>query len=426
MRYVRERNKSKMKWTNNGLRIAAAISGTAAMLLLTAVLVYVNWEKEPTELTQSEPSASPGAQNFAATRILTTPEPDRGVAFDTKRQDGVYTILLVGNDDGNGNTDTIMLAKLDSVRHELNIVSIPRDTIINIDSGIRKLNSVYWTAVLSGESGIESLKTHIEKLCGFEPDCYAVIDIDVFSEAVDAVGGIWFDVPQRLYYDGGPVIDLEEGWQCLNGEQAIGLCRYRSYVMGDLDRIEMQHHFLEAAAEQFLDAGNIPEMGKIFSMLSKNMDTNLSAANMAWFMRQTLMCGRDGINFYTAPCTPANVQGLSYTFLRLYDWLEMINSKINPFDRRITEGMLDVVYLHNGDVSCTTVLRGAGYYDLGKNTNAETYESAENEEWEEYEEAEDYVPSAPEWVQDTEPAPIVMPTPAVSLAPDDDDWLELD
>lgn len=37
---------------------------------------------------------------------------ERGTAFSTSRQDGVYTILLVGNDDGTGNTDTIMVAKL--------------------------------------------------------------------------------------------------------------------------------------------------------------------------------------------------------------------------------------------------------------------------------------------------------------------------
>ena len=306
-----------------------------------------------TELTQP-PRAGPP-------RPTPTPEPS-GKAFDTARQDGVYTLLLAGSDDGTGNTDTIMVGKLDTVRHTANFVSIPRDTLINVNTPIRKLNSVYWGAVNNGGVGSEALLRHIKKLVGFDVDCYAVIDLDAFQRAVDALGGIWFDVPQRMYYDQGPVIDLEPGWQLLNGEQAMWLCRYRSgYVNGDIDRISVQHDFLKAAADQFLQLGSIPNIPQVAAILAESMDTNMTAANMAWFARQLLRCKSEDVRFYTAPNTPAYVNDISYTFLNLYDWLEMINSTLNPGTAPIGEGQLDLVYLHNGEVCCTTALQGLSY-----------------------------------------------------------------
>ena len=346
--------------------------GAAAVLAITAVSVYMLWEKPPA--TAAEPEKLGGTLHTPDEQPSTpqqSPSPsgsgmERGTAFSTSRQDGVYTILLVGNDDGTGNTDTIMVAKLDTVRHTLNAVSIPRDTLINVDTPVRKINSVYWGARNNGNDGIEALRRHVRKLTGFDVDCYAVLDLTAFIEAVDAMGGIWYDVPERLYYDGGPVIDLDPGYQLLDGEQAMGLVRFRyGYMNGDLDRINVQHDFLKAAAEQFLSQGSIPNASKVISILAGSMDTNLSAANMAYFARQLMMCSSEDINFYTAPNTPMTVQNLSYTFLDLYDWLAMVNDCINPYSTPVTEGMLDLVYLYNGSVCCTGVLNGVGYFSMG-------------------------------------------------------------
>ena len=300
------------------------IAGSSAAALVLAVLGgYLLWERPPelaagnpvlTELNQSaETPAAP-----ASPASSPSPTPDRGTAFETARQDGVYTLLVAGSDDGTGNTDTIMVGRLDTVHHTANFVSIPRDTLINIDSPIRKINGVYWTAVYSGASGSEALRRHVKKLTGFDVDCYAVIELDAFQRAVDALGGIWYDVPRRMYYEDGPVIDLEPGYQLLNGEQAMWLCRFRSgYVNGDLDRIRVQHDFLKAAADQFLQLGSIPNIPEVASILAESMDTNMTASNMAWFARQLLRCRSEDIRFFTAPNTPAYVHDLSYTFLDL-------------------------------------------------------------------------------------------------------------
>lgn len=401
------------------LKIAGISLG--AVVLTAALLVggYMLWERAPEVepgpiVAEAEASPQPTS--------LTAVQEDKGTPFDTQRKDGVYTILLAGNDDGTGNTDTIMVGKIDTVRHTIDFVSIPRDTIINVEWDNRKLNSVYWGAINNGGNGIDSLRSHVKKLIGFDVDCYAVVDLEAVIEVVDLMGGVYFDVPFEMNYDDGPVIHLQPGYQLLDGYNAIGLCRYRNgYVNGDLERIEVQHQFLKAAAEQFISLGNIPNIGKVTKILAENTDTNLTAANIAYFIRQALMCNPEDINFYTAPNTPQDVQQLSYTFLDLYNWLDLVNTALNPYTAPVTEGMVDVVYLHNGAACCTTVLNGAYYYQLGGQQSGvsaqeqpvELAAEPEPEPTPEVQETE-----TPQWPTVTT-APISKPLPS----PSDDDWL---
>ena len=398
------------------LKIAGISLGALALTAALVVGGYLLWERAP-EVEPGAIVAEPEASPQATAR--TTAQEDKGTPFDTQRKDGVYTILLAGNDDGTGNTDTIMVGKIDTVRHTMDFVSIPRDTIINVEWDNRKLNSVYWGSKNNGGNGIDALRSHVKKLIGFDVDCYAVADLESIIEVVDVMGGVYFDVPFEMNYDDGPVIHLQPGYQLLDGYEAMGLCRYRDgYVNGDLERIEVQHQFLKAVAEQFISLGNIPNIGKVSKILAESMDTNLTAANIAYFIRQALMCNTEDINFYTAPNTPQDVQQLSYTFLDLYNWIDLINSTINPYTTPVSEGNLDVVYLHNGAACCTTVLNGAYYYQLGSQQSAPAQEQPVELAAEPEPEPEVQQPAQTEMPQVTT-APITKPLPT----PSDDDWL---
>lgn len=328
-----------------------------AVVLVTAFSLYMEWE-EPPAVTTPEPIRTENKIQ-RRTEII---KDETGRPFETSRQDGVFTMLLVGNDDGNGNTDTIILGRLDTVRHKMDFVSIPRDTFINVDWDVRKINCVYWGAKNNGGSGIEALMKHVKKLTGFEPDCYAVVDLDVFVNVVDTMGGVWFDVPEKMYYlDEGQDLEiaLEPGYQLLNGYQSMGLCRYRSgYITGDIGRISMQQEFLKTAISQFATLGNIPNISKVVDILAEGLDTNLTGANIAYFLHQGLLCGEDGISFHTAPSDSAYVGGLSYAFLDIVPWLDMVNEYLNPFDTAIGTADVDIVFTSGGSFASTTRLLG--------------------------------------------------------------------
>ncbi len=388
--------------------------GVFAIVLIAAYSVYMLWEKAP----DVEPEAPTAVSTESGSSN------DEIEAVSPGRQQDVYTFLLVGNDDGNGNTDTIIVGKLDTVNHTMDFVSIPRDTLVNLDWKVRKINAVYAGTANSGGVAIDGLKTQIRNLIGFNVDCYAVIDLDVFVDTVDLLGGIYFDVPQAMHYEDPAqnlYIHIDAGYQCLNGEQAMGVVRYRSgYANGDLGRVETQQKFLKAAADQFISLGNIPNISEVVNLLAKNMNTDLSAANIAFFIRQALMCKSEDINFHTMPNTPDMVYGLSYTFVELQPWLEMINQCLNPYNALVTEANLDVVYKSGGTVLCTSGnLKGAWYYSAVPTTSTEsgnetivTPEEPSPEPSAEPEPSEEPVPVEPETPAETaEPEPAEPSTP---------------
>lgn len=351
---------------------------TAAFALAVGIVslycVYMIWEKPPAQgavplearADAPQPSESAEPTGIAATA---TPEPtDAG---------GVYTLLLVGNDDGNGNTDTLLLCRLDTGAHSLRVLSIPRDTLVNADWEVRKINAVYWGDRLYGGDGIGALRRHVAMLTGFAPNNFAVLDLSDLVTAVDLLGGVRFDVPMAMHYDDASQnlhIRLEPGEQTLTGEQAMWLCRYRSgYVSGDLGRIEMQQKFLRAALEQFAELGKVPNLMQAAEYLAGAVDTDLTAANMAWYARQMLLC-RDNVQFMTLPTEDATVHGYSYAVVSLNSWLAMLNESLNPFERDITASDLDLVYREGGGFVGTKGLRGGWYY--ARSANAATPEES--------------------------------------------------
>lgn len=338
-----------------GLRLLLVVFAVLLLILIGAVAAYLHWERAPEVTAETAPLVI--AVSRPATRDR---EPDGGDTAGRTRREGVYTLLLAGQDNGNGNTDTMMLARLDTLAHTIDVVSLPRDTMVNAGWEIHKLNAAYAVGALNG-GGAESLCRHVAKLIGFEADSYAFVDLDAFVAVIDALGGVDFDVPVAMDYEdlGQDLrIHLQPGFQHLNGYQAMGLCRFRSgYVNADLGRIEMQQRFLEACAGQFLTLGNIPNAGKVVEILSKNLETDLTGGNIAWFLRQYLKCRSEDIRFYTAPSVETGMDGYSYTVLELDPWLEMINACLNPYEEAITEGDLDLVYFRNGRMGCTTSMR---------------------------------------------------------------------
>lgn len=329
------------------------------LLLLTLIAVvglsaYLLWEKPP-EIAEEAPVIAVPERPFR-----TENEPIRENVTESERQDeqeghpatdrtdGVYTLLLVGSDVSQANTDTILVARFNTNAHEVNVMSIPRDLYINNGWNIRKVNAVYSGTINSGGVGIDGLKKTLKSILGFDIDCYAVVNLNVFMQVIDLLGGVDFEVPCDMHYEDpnqSLYIHLNAGYQHLNGEQAMGVCRFRSgYVTGDAGRIETQQKFMRACVSQFITLGNIPNISKIVELLSENLDTNLSAANIAFFIRQGLACSAEDIHFETMPTVPMMAGGLWYCFADLNAWIDAVNTRLNPYETPIESYMLNLAY----------------------------------------------------------------------------------
>ena len=359
---------------------AIMIVGLVALILIAGVIGYAIWERPPeiaptpgtaaTPAPTPAPTAAPqdpktGAQPSAPPEEDDPAQPnDYADALQTDREPGTYTILIVGRDYMSNSTDTIIVARMDTKKHSVDCVSIPRDTLINIAwaNTPKKINAVYPGYVNSGGNGAEGLKLYIRNLVGFDVDCYSVVNIKAMEDAVDTIGGVWFDVPQNMYYsapDQDLYIHIDAGYQLLNGSDAVKLCRYRyGYADADIGRINMQHAFLKALASQMLKLGNIPNLGTLVNILTENVETDLTAANIAWFARQFLLCSEENIHFYTMPFSNAcSINGSSFVSVAQDAWLELINTALNPYTEPVTSANVNLLM---SDVPGFTVWSNTG------------------------------------------------------------------
>lgn len=181
-----------------------------------------------------------------------------------------FTGLLIGTDASESLTDVLMVGRIDTIKNEIDVVSVPRDLVIdftddlfkdikanNPDNYIHycKLNEVYNLAG-QNEQSLADVVEIVSIITGMKIDQVAMINVDGFEELIDVIGGVEFDVPERMYLS-DPVqdlyIDLQPGWQLLDGDKSEQLVRYRDYPMGDLQRIEVQHQFMIALFNKIKD-----------------------------------------------------------------------------------------------------------------------------------------------------------------------------
>ena len=285
---------------------------------------------------------------------------------------GVYTILIAGEDDDFGGTDVVMVALFDTRAGTLDVLSIPRDTLVNVPWNTRRINTfqnLYTRLDQDFPHYIYALRDGVSKLIGHETTNWITLDLDGFVNLVDAIGGVEFDVPQRMRYSDpyqGLFINLQPGLQRLDGEQAMHLVRFRSYREGDIQRIRTQQAFLGALAEQLLQARNLWVIDDIIQIFRDNVDTDLSLMNLGYFAREFLLLDSENINFHTVDRDIANIfdriHGASYVTLYVEPWLELINAYMNPFTFEITADDVEIVSRdENGNLFVTNgTLYGGG------------------------------------------------------------------
>ena len=285
---------------------------------------------------------------------------------ERKSQD-YYTVLILGRDTGGGgNTDTMLLASYDVTNQKATVMSIPRDTMVNVSWDIKRINSVY-NYYGGGDRGIQYLYKEIAQLVGFEPDYQVVVEWDAVGQIVDAMGGVWFDVPRNMNYD-DPYQDLhihqEKGYRLLTGDDAMQVLRYRhdndmryGYPDGDLGRIKTQQAFLTAMVDQLLQIKNVTKINQFIQVFQNNVETDLSFQNILWFAQQAILGGlsMENVEFVTMPNRTASCWSRTYHNYQSYvvpsadELLELVNTKLSPYTEVFTLSDLDIMSVNSDD-----------------------------------------------------------------------------
>ena len=178
-----------------------------------------------------------------------------------------------------GRSDTMLLLRVDPTDDSVKLLSVPRDTQVNIPNvGVTKIND----ANVRGGSELAA-KTVSGVLNGIAIDRYVRVDTEAFRELVDLLGGVEVYVPEAMSYVDKTqklTINLAPGLQTLNGNQAEQFARFRHDAYGDIGRVQRQQTLLKALLKRVANPAVIPRLPGLVSAMQKYIDTNLSLEEM--------------------------------------------------------------------------------------------------------------------------------------------------
>ena len=242
---------------------------------------------------------------------------------------GDVNVLVLATDKGQLLTDTVMVANMNTHTEKINLLSLPRDTRIQLESGKNvKLNSVY--QLDSEKERPKKVVSVVEDLLDIKIDHYVIMYPDGFKNIIDALGGVEFNVPQDMNYDDpdqGLHIHLKKGLQHLDGDKAEQYVRFRSgYQNADIGRISAQQEFLKALMEQKLNAGIIAKLPSLYSTLNKDFDSDIKLQDAVKIAKTAFGFKTAELNAYTLPSYPKYINGASYVIINEEETKKLIDS----------------------------------------------------------------------------------------------------
>lgn len=178
-----------------------------------------------------------------------------------------------------GRSDTMLLLRLDPSNQTVNLLSVPRDTQVEIPGiGRTKINQ-------ANASGGPALARQVVQstLNNVPIDRYVRVSTDAFKELVNLLGGVDVYVPEDMSYKDDTqklYINLKKGQQHLDGVQAEGFARFRHDAFGDIGRVQRQQILLKALRAQLSSPLVLPRIPGILQTMQKYIDTNLSFEEM--------------------------------------------------------------------------------------------------------------------------------------------------
>jgi len=190
-----------------------------------------------------------------------------------------------------------------------------------------KFNSIY--ACGDPEiSGIQRVVNACEEAFGVPVDACLTTSCDSIAEIVDILGGVPADMPYRIEFEPGKVI--EPGEQTLTGEQAAWLLRYRKgYAMGDIGRIEAQRIFMAAFLEKLTTMPRLQVLASLQRIMQADLvETDLRIGDLARLADLASTFGAEETEVFLLPGESTEQDGQSYWSVHKRTALTLINEKL--------------------------------------------------------------------------------------------------
>jgi LCP family protein required for cell wall assembly len=230
-----------------------------------------------------------------------------------------------------GLSDVMLLVRFDPKTEKMTVLSIPRDTRVEMDGvGVIKINA---SNINGGPAASAKLVSQL--LDGVQIDRYLRVNVEGVQKLLDALGGVTVDVPKDMKYKDDSqhlYINLKKGRQHLNGDQTLQLLRFRHDGLGDIGRIERQHMVMGALMEQALNPTTVTRFPQILSVVQSNLDSNLSVEELLALVGFSVKIDRSNVQMLTVP-GQANSVGRNHISYWLPDYSRIQEMMSQYFDQ---------------------------------------------------------------------------------------------
>jgi polyisoprenyl-teichoic acid--peptidoglycan teichoic acid transferase len=263
-----------------------------------------------------------------------------------------------------GLTDTMVVVQLNPAQRAIKLLSVPRDT--RVGAGFTSNDKI--NAAMLG--GPDSSVRAVEGLLGLKLNGYLMVSIDGTKELVDALGGIRVYVPQEMKYSDTAAkleIDLQRGWQTLNGRQAEGYLRFRKDNLGDIGRVQRQQAFFRALVDKLREPATLTKIPTLAKVFERNTRTNLTRKEVGATLG--FLLSRPRVDTLLLPGDFGNLYGVSYWVPNARGIGAMVNANLRntvaPEARNVRELSVAIVS-SNRDLAlkARARLRAKGYTNV--------------------------------------------------------------
>lgn len=221
-------------------------------------------------------------------------------------------------------TDTIMLISIDFDDEKVDVISIPRDSYVEIPGrkNREKINAAFVRGGGFKGQGFEKTMETVSKFLGGIPINYYVgVDMNVVIDIVDIMGGVDYDVDVKVRVDNRVI---EEGFQRLNGQQVLDYARFRKTRMGDIDRVGRQQKIVLAIFNQLKSTNQILKLPRYYTAVMERVHTNLDIKQIAGLALFGAKIELEDIQFHTIPGEFLDMDSISYWGIDEYKKKELI------------------------------------------------------------------------------------------------------
>lgn len=333
------------------VRTAGLVAGVVVVLLAVVALVAVfrlQGNISAIDITDQIGTDRPSGPEATGNHKRAFPGSLTIAVFGDDTRDGDND--FVGGDKGAGRSDTTLVVHLNEARTQIQVVSIPRDSMVQrpsctkadgtkVPPALEPFNAAY-----THGGPACSIRT-IEKLTGVRIDQYVVVDFTGFRKIVDAVDGVEICVSEPIK-DSDSGLDLPAGRTTLDGDEALAFVRTRHAVGdgSDLARIKLQQQFLRALASKVRSMNLVTDAPRLYGFLDATtsaLTTSPDLAridNLVGLAREVQQIPDEQIIFKTVPtgAYPADPNRVQWTAEADELWAAMRKDK--PFPGTKTPG----------------------------------------------------------------------------------------